>query len=410
MRLSTATLTRCLTALAIASLLQPTLVHAKRRDGDHDKGGIPAVLAKLERIERRLEQNAAEVDELRTEVRTLDANLTPCTLERFQAGLCGPDNHPLDLLVSVCAGVGAGTGLILRYAFSSSTEVQAGIGWKLAPDVHIVTNAQIPGIVPVGVPPALIPVVLPSELSGQVNAVAQLGLDGCLAPIRLPIGKQIAEPVVQAILANLETHAQPVIDRLVDHLNAGGAMTAAASVEPGPGMGLAQVSNALAAADVLRDEAIVDDNAMASFGRGALGGLAGVLPVGERMQSILEDPEQLALPGLVGPGGGSGVTTAALASPEGVFAQMCAGDNPIPRPIAPVCNFISERIPGVERVLDLVPMIELIPDVVNEVVDGVRELVAPLLSNVGEAASSTLQRFCNSAVGQRRLFNRLCGR
>jgi hypothetical protein len=287
--------------------------------------------------------------------------------------------------------------------------VQAGIGWKDAPDVHIVENAQVPAILPLGQPPVVVPIVLPSELAGQVQAAAELGLDGCLAPIRLPIGKQIAEPVVLAILENLQAQAQPVVERLIDQLNGAGAAPAAAAT--GPGMGLAQVANALAAADALRDQEIVDDNPLASFGRGPIGGLAGVLPVGQRMQSVLADPEQLALPGLGGSNGDSITVSAAVGSgPDSVFAKVCGGSGPVARSLGPLCDFIAVRIPAVDRVLDLIPAIEQIPQLVGDVVDGVRELVAPLLTNVGETASSTLSRFCGSAVGQRRLFDRLCGR
>lgn len=110
-----ATTLRSVALLVALSLLQPSLALARPADdGGRGTGGIPAVLAKLEQIERRLEQNAAQVEEIRAQVQTLDANLTPCTLERFQAGLCGPDNHPLDMMVSVCAGVGADAGLFLR--------------------------------------------------------------------------------------------------------------------------------------------------------------------------------------------------------------------------------------------------------------------------------------------------------
>ena len=115
MRLTDLTATLPSVAVLVAvSLLQPSLALARPgSDEGRGTGGIPAVLAKLEQIERRLEQNAAQVEEIRAQVQTLDANLTPCTLERFRAGLCGADNHPLDLMVSVCAGVGADAGLFL---------------------------------------------------------------------------------------------------------------------------------------------------------------------------------------------------------------------------------------------------------------------------------------------------------
>lgn len=391
--------------LALVLVVAPWLLVSPARAGPGDRGtgGIPAVLQKLDEVQQQLEENAAEIALLKQQVATLDANVTPCTLDRFRDGLCGADNHPLDLLVSVCGGVEAGAGVLLKYAFTSHLDVQAGIGWKDAPDVHIVENAQVPALLSLGP----VPIVLPSELAGEAAAGVGLGLDGCLAPIRIPVGKQVAEPVVLEILEGLEMQAQPIADVLTARLNGDGMATATASAT-GPGMGLANLADALTAADTLRDAEIVDDNPMAAFGRGPIADLAGSLPVGNRVTSILDDPEQLALPGLGG-GDGSGLAVAGL-GPDGVFLNVCASGTPVPASIAPLCDFIDARIPGVDRVLELIPTIELIPNLVNDVVDGVRELLQPVFADVGETASNTLSRFCATAVGQRRIFDGLCGR
>lgn len=415
--------TRCFRLLIIsttAMLLLAPLAHAKKRKGDRGKhgsrsevghphgghddrgrgtGGIPAVLRKLEEIQKQLEQNQGEIAQIRSQVETLDANVTPCTLQRFRDGMCGTDNHPLDLLVSVCGGVGTNAGLALKYAFTSNLDVQVGVGWKDAPDVHIVENAQIPAILTFGP----VPVVLPSELAAQVDAGVSLGLDGCLAPIRVPIGKQLAEPTVLAILENLEAQAQPIADSLVAQLDKGSGGGAGGG---GAAIGLARLGNALTAADGLRDQEIMDDNPMAAFGRGPIGDLADSLPIGERLASILDDPEQLALPGFGG-GEGAGAGGGTLV-PSGIAGDVCSG--PLSGRLGPLCTFLETRIPGVDRVLDLVPAIEIIPNIVNDAVDGVRELLGPLFSDAGETASNTLSRFCNSTLGRRRLFDGLCGR
>ena len=46
----------------------------------------------------------------------------------------------------------------------------------------------------------------------------------------------------------------------------------------------------------------------------------------------------------------------------------------------------------------------------DDIVDGIKEIMQPLLVDAGETAEQTRSRFCSSSVGQRRIFDRLCGR
>lgn len=373
-------------------------------DRGRGTGGIPAVLHKLDELQKQLDDNAEQIEALQTQVSTLDANVTPCTLQRFRDGLCGADNHPLDLLVSVCGKVGAQAGVQLKYAFTSNLDVQGGIGWKDAPDVHIVENAQLPAVALAGIPPLAVPVILPSELAAQGTAGVGLGLDGCIAPIRIPVGKQLAEPVALAILEKLEAQAPPIALALLAELGGGeGAPASVAGAGAGAGMSLEALGNALAAGEALRDQLIQDDDPMGAFTRGPIGDLAGALPIGNTLSSILADPSAMALPGLQGD---SGAGPAALL--DGVAGNVCAG--PLGGPLAPLCSFIDARVPGIDRVLDLIPVFETIPNLVNDAVDGVRELLGPLFADVNETPQNTLDRFCNSSVGRRKIFDLLCGR
>jgi hypothetical protein len=73
--------------------------------------------------------------------------------------------------------------------------------------------------------------------------------------------------------------------------------------------------------------------------------------------------------------------------------------------------------PGLDRLcdrLDGLPSYDAVENVLSgQLLDGIAELIQPLLQNtsgVSESAVQTKNRFCASVVGQRRLFDKYCGR
>jgi len=390
----------------------------------NDTAGIPAVLAKLEEIEKKLEQNATELDTLKTQVATLDANTTPCTLQRFRDGLCGPDNHPLDITVSICGSLGADGSFTTKYAMSGTMEVQAGVGWKDAPDVHLVENFQAPPGIPIllpTIPP--IPagwIMLPNEVAANLQAAAALGLDACIDDIRLPVGKSISEPVVIALLEKLEQAAQPVLTTLASQLGAdqNANLVSTRSAIQDVGMNLEALNTALTKVKELAQADFNSDNPdpLNAFKSGPLRGLADNLPVGARLQAILDDPGQMAIPALQESGASQTIVTASAGGSlnyNGMAGRLCASlsapESSLQNLAGPVCNFVDQvgtAMPSLEDVLVLIANINLVPDVPA----AVKAVLQPLFDNAGAVVADAGNSFCSSRVGSRPLFDALCGR
>jgi len=410
---------RLMCALLVFGLSVVPFAHSK-----NESAGIPAVLKKLEEIQQKLEENATELDTLKTRVATLDANTTPCTLRRFREGLCGADNHPLDLTVSICGSVGADGSFTTKYSMSGSVGVQAGVGWKDGPDVELVENFQGPPGIPVilpTIPPVPVGwIMLPSEVAANLNAAAALGLDACIDDIRIPIGKSISEPVVIAILEQLEQTAQPVLDTLSAQFS-GGATTSLATTRASvdtAGIGLEGLSTALARvtelAQVEFDSSSSDP--LDAFRNGPLRDFADTLPVGSRLQDILDNPGQMALPALKDRQESQAAATASTGNTlnyTGVAGNLCANlsspESSLQSVAEPVCNFVTgvgDKLPTLDTVLALIANINLLPDVPA----AVKALLQPLFENAGAVVADAGNQFCTSRVGSRAIFDGLCGR
>ena len=407
-----------LICLATVLSIMP-LAHAKNATG-----GIPAVLQKLEEIQQQLAQSAEELDTLKTKVAILDANTTPCTLTRFRDGLCGPDNHPLDLTVSICGSVGADGSFSTTYALSGSLEVQAGVGWKEAPDVHLVENFQAPPGIPL-ILPTLPPIpagwiMLPSEVAATLNAAAGLGLDACIDDIRIPIGKSISEPVVIALLEQLEQTAQPVLETLTAQIQAApdtGLAATRASIG-NASTGLQNLSDALTRVTELAQVEFksTSSDPLGAFRNGPLREFANTLPVGQRLQAILDDPGQLAIPALAGePGTASDLAATSsgaldyMGLTSGLCATLASPESSLVTIAGPICNFVNgvgSAVPSLDAVLALISNINLLPDVPG----AVKALLQPLFADVGEVIADSGNAFCASRVGSRAIFDALCDR
>jgi hypothetical protein len=410
---------RLVCALLVCGLSVVPFAHSK-----NESAGMPAVLKKLEEIQQKLEQNATEVSTLKTAVASLAANTIPCTLERFRAGLCGPDNHPLDLTVSICGSVGADGSFTTKYSMSGSVGVQVGVGWKDGPDVELVENFQGPPGIPVilpTIPPVPVGwIMLPSEVAANLNAAAALGLDACIDDIRIPIGKSISEPVVIAILEQLEQTAQPVLDTLSAQFSGGGNISLAttrASIDTA-GIGLEGLSTALARVTELAQLEFnsTSSDPLDAFRNGPLRDFADTLPVGSRLQDILDNPGKMALPALKDSRESQALTTATTGTAlnyTGLASNLCANlsstGSSLQTVAEPVCNFVTgvgEKVPTLDAVLTLIANINLLPDVPA----AVKALLQPLFESAGDVVADVGNQFCDSRVGSRAIFDGLCGR
>ena len=357
----------------------------------HGKGGIPEVLAKLDQIQQQLDAlersvsgNATEIATVRTQVADVSANAIPCTPNRFRQGLCGADNHPLDLTVTLCGTLGADGSFSTAYALSGSVEAQVGAGWKDAPDVHLVEKVELPPGIPLILP--IVPpipvgwIMLPSEIAAALSAGAGIGIDACIDDIRLPVGKAIAEPVVLDLLDQLEQTATPVVQFLANQLSDSpqSVMTSTRSASFSGGNGLDGLMNALT-----------------------------VLPIGSRLNSILDDPSTLVVPALNDAAPGSGIA-GAIAQIDAVFQNLClvTSASSFAARTSVICSYIAAAVPSLDQLVQLIANATLIPDIPETI----KSVLQPLFSNPGEIITNPNNPFCTSRVGSRPIFDSLCGR
>jgi hypothetical protein len=395
--------------LVLAMIATSTLIAPLAHSAGKGTGGIPAVLAQLDQMQRQMEANAEEIAKLRAEVADidadvsiLDANVTPCTLERFRNGLCGADNHPLDLVVSICGNVGSGAALAGKYSLALKGVIEAGVGWGEVLDVSIGGALETPAAI--GTFPFI--VIPPNEIAAQLESGVGVGLDGCLADLRIPIGKNLSEPVVLALLESLEAAAQPVQDALMNQMNGSGNGFAASNGAVSR-IGLDTLAIGIDAAAKIKDAEILGEDPLEAFRSGPIAELAGSLPIGERLRTIVADPGMLLADFVSGSEATASANQAAgIQTSFGVNA--CAGSGILASKIGPICDLI-DSLPEFERVVGLVEFIEQLPNL-SEMIDGIGTLLDPLFVSVNETTDTALTLFCNSGVGQRRIFNGLCGR
>jgi hypothetical protein len=116
------------------------------------------------------------------------------------------------------------------------------------------------------------------------------------------------------------------------------------------------------------------------------------LPVG--VSNVLNEPEQILdqLPDLKG---GKGPVSC---DELGISADIRARR---PR-VDALCNRLTD-LPDFDRTTSAV-------DAANDLFEGLQDWMEPLFNNVSDNRDTRKANFCNSAIGQRRAFNRYCGR
>jgi hypothetical protein len=123
-------------------------------------------------------------------IAALEAGLLPCTPQKLAEGRCD-ENHPLDLVVTICANVGATAALSATFEVAPGGHFEAGAGWSLGPDVEAVAQIDTP---------LLLGGVLPVPALGVgASAAGAIGANGCLGGIRIPIGKDLEEELLEVV-------------------------------------------------------------------------------------------------------------------------------------------------------------------------------------------------------------------
>jgi hypothetical protein len=282
--------------MILAILFTTILVSACPFDGDSPAAGslgsteIDAVLSELQQLQSQLDTNAVDMLDLQTQISTLEHNTIPCTLDRFLNDQCDAYNQPFDLTMTLCGETAGSAEIGGSFAVNNNNTINLGAGWDWGVDVNLGRAIEFPGIpgagwatlATTGNPAGFVFGSPFPNLQAGVSGAAELGLSGCIdIPVSIedvPRDQVIAlmqeweargEALQQEIIAASE-RLDLVPDRIVAGLSA---------------LEVVQSKNLSAAADAgLSDPFEI-------FSRGSsLGKLLEVLPIGDRMQQVLDDP------------------------------------------------------------------------------------------------------------------------
>jgi hypothetical protein len=321
-------------------------------------GGIPAVQAQLDDIQRQIADNQAKLEELINErLDTIEANLFACTPQKLAAGECD-DNHPLDIEVTICGDIGVVAAVSAAFSVNTTYHAEIGMGWSLVADVAGNANIDLP-FVATPFPPLIFPVP-DVELAGQ--AAGGLTLQGCLSGIRLPLGV-VASSGLDATSARVVkpglVATSDDVDPLIAAMQAGGEELLATAREVIENLDLTphQVARALGGLQDLHDPTVSIEDRLVFF-EGPLRDLVDTLPVGGRVQTLLDDPGLLVpdLPNVLA-GGSCNDLKNEIGLPEldPFFDQICGATDPVDlQTIFEAFNFIDdihERAKEIERVV-----------------------------------------------------------
>lgn len=356
-----------LTVLSILTVAIKPAVAARPPDSGNNK--LDEILARLEKIEEKLDE--------------------PSTTATF------------------CISQGRGLDLGLKWAAELKATVDAGIGW---PNVGWV-NAKAQPSWPTVLPFYYVPLPIPTEASLGVAGGRGRNLDICVEiPLTLsPEDQSRLEAIARDMNAAGNT-GDGVGEKGKFQRRAGRIINyAAVRVR---GNQLPVDSNAFvnvasddelefdrvdAAGENLLENGLGEvDEGLDVFRDGNVRDLLASLELPSEVRTFMDDPERIfeGLPDLAG--GFEALTCDQLGISAGMRSRRPRLDN--------VCERIDE-LPDFDTVRDA---FERIDGLTDETVDAIAELMAPLLSDVGETRENTKERFCNSRIGMRPAFDRYC--
>lgn len=252
-------------------------------------GGIPAVLAKLDQIRTAIENNQNQIEALQADVRKLDSNVVPCTLERFINDECGDYNQPFDLNITLCGNTAANASAAADFQINNSNEFHLGVGFAEVLDVALVRNVEfpgIPGIALAGLNPGLAVYGIPfPNLQAGVDASAGIGLEGCIN-IPIPI-KDIPREEIISLMQQWQLQGASLQQNM---------MAAYRRLDLVP----SRVNSALDSLEIVQSRSLSEsldsglNDPIKLFSRGTShGNLIEVLPIGGKIQEVLDAPELL---------------------------------------------------------------------------------------------------------------------
>jgi len=346
------------------------------------------LLAALESIKEEVgfcnEQLAGlqtDIHGLRNEVAVLGQDIRPCTPERFLADECGDDQHPFNLVVTLCGNLGAEATVSGSFAIENHNSLEFGVGWPEVVHVNLDRQVQFPGIPGLGLlyPPGVwLGAPLPDVEAGA-SGRGGVEVSGCIEGVSIPIGQEIPRERVVALIEELDRGARDLQSSIIHSLTA-------RNLTP------QRVASAVDAVEAFQENRFVPSelgmtDPLQIFQTGPLREVAAALPIGSRMQTLLDDPSELI------PDFGSDLI-GSLDDMQGLCGLDLSDRPTVDRAIGPICDLL-DRTPTFER---FAASIELIGDLPEEVKSAVADLLPEIDpgATIPPSRSGDGRRICNA--------------
>jgi hypothetical protein len=333
-----------------------------------------------------------------------------CPLDEFQKDNSTCNYAPAEVTATFCISQGRGVDLGAEWAIGAPIEWEGGLGWAEVADAKATWAPSHPLLIP---GPGLIPVPLPTEASLAFGAGLGRGFDIC---VELPVAMlQDDEDLLEALVRDINVRdATGQVER--GKFQRRGSRLLNYTKRRVPGVQTRSIVNSSYEVVALNNGFAADDE----FDR-----------LDEAMESLMTN-------GLTAEGNGLGVFRdpgvvalstsfdqlpkdlgSIIRDPEQIFDGMenfSSNLNDLDCELFGVTTQLRAEKPGLDRLcsrLEELPDFETVQQILSgEFVDGIVGALDPLLANISAPTSPEDAKtvFCSSEVGQRRVFNRYCGR
>ncbi len=320
----------------------------------------------------QLREILTRLDDLDNAIADVKREVVTCTRAAKGRGEC---DQVRQTNVSACFALEGAAQVSGEWQAEAKARGEAGVGWTSGPDGKIILNLTAPaGPIPTGAK---------FEVHGQIAVPVQV----C---VEIPI-----EPVVAGNQTANSTRSRLTADADFEEFEAKLTDLAAATLP----IVLDRINNSLPSGDVI----VSGYDAAQRLGNGDF----------ELRDGLLADS---GLVDVVDAMGAPGMLRTALVSPQDLAQYLPSVNGTLSQRLASACDpqtGLLARSPiatgmrsNVCSYLGGVPELDKLPTT-EDVVDAITELFN---GPGGETAQAAKNRFCSTAVGQRRAFDRVCGR
>ncbi len=335
---------------------------------------------------RGIEARLAAMEQMLIDIKR---DTVTCTAQAKSRGEC---DNVRSSKVSACFDLTLlDASLPIKWRTEIEAKAEGGVAWTSGPDGKIIINMKMPAG------------PVPTDFGLDVKVGGSLKANVCIDfPIQLIGGGTFSTPFATRSLQassltedqfdtlqmKLEEASTAIVPLILDRINA----------DLPDGQRIRTGFDAMAAIANgefdLRNGIFTDRS-----GNGPLREIIRSLPVPALLRTAIENP---------------GEFTQYLPSPQRGLtlkervARLCDPDSGMVITRSPL---FASQIDDTCQFLTGVPQFDKLAEFnVDDIVEGIRQLIQPLLSELGETATETKTRFCDTEVGKRRIFDRFCGR